>query len=350
MRSRQVEVPQTQQEVQEARSLITSLVNALTRKDVVRWRRNIDRWTSRSTLHTEALFVAARTLRNDGVLSAGDAAYLFRESFTKSANLPALDEVFSDTRYSEDTFCPDSVSRELAREVADYHRARGEERIADLVVRSPNTWFDLCDAGRFSLTVMRPEVPGHVPIEPDPVRVAFFRDRMTAFAASEESRSPEIWFTPGKRVTIDDVASGIGAARALRESGIVRSWVATFFIDTFIEGGLSDLFDDEPVWVRLCKLQSAPKPKDAAGRYEAAEPPYRRVDECLGWSRKAWVLLSDAYSRMQNRAPALKAKWLERFGEPELAAMLLEQPTLYHRWVSAPKPHAIVPPRASRRR
>lgn len=126
--------------------------------------------------------------------------------------------------------------------------------------------------------------------------------------------------------------------------------MAAAFIDIFIEGGLFDLFDQEPVWSLLCKLQWALSYNEETDAYEVPDPPYRRIEECTGWTPEAWVLLSDAYRRVQDRVPALKASWLERFGESKLATMLVERPALYHHWVLAPELCTIVPPGASRRR
>lgn len=67
--------------VQEARSLIKNLVGAPTAGEVLGCRRELSDWAWKKAMCGDALFVAARALRDEGVLSAGDAAYLFRQSF-----------------------------------------------------------------------------------------------------------------------------------------------------------------------------------------------------------------------------------------------------------------------------
>lgn len=249
-----------------------------------------------------AAYVAAQVLRDSGVLSRAEAAYVFSELFAFHVEV------------HPENGCSDVIE-------AWFHRARGETALAELLVRDERAYRYLVAEGEFSLVEDKFAPDEDVAEEADPATVAAICERVTALAAAETVRET-LATHRGLHDALKgaDVASGMAAVQALRGIGLVSFRESIGLVSQVLSGLVNMEIEGDRECARVQRRIEALRGTE--GAQAGGEP--------VAESTKAELAVLE--SRYDARSNAVFAACLRRFGEHDAATLLIEQPKEFDRW------------------
>ena len=322
------------------------LRNAVERESAEASDREIDHFLSRateSTELTEAAFAAIQTLRDLATLDHAEAAWLCGELFDgrlesyvdhdptlRRAEKLHIDAYVRHARASgnQKAAClPVLEATEAAYHAreseakAAFHRARGEERLAEMILADPEAYAELCAEGEFRLIDEKRLYPSPVMGTADPKKAALIAERILAYGSLEAPEMFRQCSMINDTAPPEDAASAIAAVQNLRSLGAISEAEAAYLVDNSLAGTFMKAWGADRECVRLRREM------EAIDRANAA-PVRRWIGD--GHEPFEWKVLNAEFER---RATRLMAFWLRRYGEHRLANLVLERPDEYHQLV-----------------
>lgn len=299
--------------------------------------RRFDRFlgrAERSPEGTEAAWAAAQRLRDLDEIDPAEAAYVFNSIFDVHAealctadrehqrllkeHLAAWEKDASSAERSHDQLMEQLMLRSRAIE-CEFFAARGESALAALCRDDPDAFGLLCAEGALTLVEDKPtEDEGRV-TPGSQTAAARIGERILALASTETVRDAlrenEALY---RAMDGGDPASGVTAVREMRELGAITALEAHGLIDEIVGGVTANMQEADREWSRIDRtLRSHRK---ALG-----------LDIMDPWPEdRSFETLVLEY-RQERRSERLMVMNLRRFGEHELANLLLTDPDEYER-------------------
>jgi hypothetical protein len=317
---------------------LTKLVTAIAQaRSPEKARRRLEHFLARvkkSVENADAAFAAVQASRELAVIDTHEAMYLFFEIYDcweeryedadpvsqqlKQRLSRAIDNARStaDADAASDRFMRASTRRSL-RLKADYHRARGEELIADMMISEPERYAALWTEGEARLVSSRVGDDDCSPPDFSRAAAARISERVLAVTAAETLRDEiretgSLW----KAVQEGNVSSAVVALQELRELGLLTPAQANVLLDEVIaEATDRELERDH----EYCRLSSA---FDALGPQYSTTLPTELIDPTFEMRVLSFLI--------EKRCDAIHAIQLRGFGEHRLANLLLRDRNAYY--------------------
>ena len=341
-RSAAIGVRATAASVNTAFGLVMRIVNACDTDEAYMRLDNFVRRAEKSTEKCEAAFAAVQAARDLGAIDDAEAAWLFREvalvavrplewEDSEIANLTnAYRELLRQAPRDERGIPvpPEDELEEIERGrdrcrapfMAAYHRERGESALATLIVESLDEYGEQCESGESSLMLYQLELPPWLLSSPDPERVAYFEGRIARFAKAKNKRECDAAMDMLRRgIERPDIVSAVTAVQRARDSGTIPKELAVVLMEAFLHAAVWDALECDRPYVQLQRSLRA----------------VNDVAECIHDTKKWRAIASERQRAITarvttrfygatERVSRLRACWLRRFGEHELANTLLD--------------------------
>jgi hypothetical protein len=198
---------------------------------------------------------------------------------------------------------------------AEFHRARGEHRLATMAFERADAHLSFVTDGSIMLMEGKdgPNTPAS--FEPDPRLAALVAERLMGLAATEEVRDVypawnSFWAVQGRA----DPASAAAAVRSLRDLGVITFEESAGLIDEVVGSLARTYVESDRQCVRWQRKMEAIEAANG-GMEEGAEP-------------FEYLVLQKFVER---RSDGIWATCLRRVGEHELANLLIEDRAEYER-------------------
>jgi hypothetical protein len=303
---------------------------------------------AKSLENTETAFAAAQALRDLDVIERAETACLLESLYQalqeeyEEAD-PALQRIQDEigalaTRRAEGTAADPAaenaeearLQHALARRMeelkAEFHRARGEDAFADLIVSNPSEYLALTVAGYDSLVEHKVPADQCETPPPDPKKVALISERIIGLAASETGRETlRKWRALSATGDGTDPASDVVAVQNVRALGLISEPEAMELVHSFLDSAFSCAIDADRQCVRLRKAMEA---------IEAARGLESGGTFAEGTAPPEWKILEQ---QLERRIDGVMAGCLRRFGEHKMANLLIERREEFYRIVSEGK-------------
>jgi len=298
--------------------------------------RLVDR-VAMSSEDTEAAFAAAQALRDLGTFDLAEAACVFDllyeagEEDYEDAD-PELQRILKTVseigvRTAGDlagdlSRLQQAVGRRMDQLRAEFHRARGEQVLADMIVGDDAEYRSLTLSGYDSLVSDKPGVDESLATEPNPKKVALISERILALAASETGRETyQEWGALADASDLGDPASDVAAIRSVRALGLVTDHEAMNLIHVFLDAAFGTAINADRQCASLRRAMEAIE--HAHGLADGQSFPD-------GAAPFEWRALE---RQLERRADGVMACCLRRYGEHAMANLLVEQRAEYYRIV-----------------
>jgi hypothetical protein len=305
---------------------LTAVANAKTKEAADHRLFRLCGWAARSTQNMDAAFAATQMLRDLETIDRAEAAFVFNELFD-SLLWAEMDDRTPDpelVRAIEEGVDLDLITaarsdQETVRTAA-FHRDRGEEELADMVLHHADAYSDLRTEGEESLVIDKEWSQIPAPVRPPPTSPPALTEHVLALSATETFKEwMAAWPAFCKSLRGTDPASAVAAVQGLRDVGSISFNESLILIDMAID----DLVDEALAADREHhRLERAIDEFDrvhgidvADGAAEESRPLARRV----------------LMHRLNRRIDGIKAVVLRRFGEHRLANLQATQPEEYTR-------------------
>lgn len=287
--------------IEHAKNLIRAIVDAPSAAEASRrWVPFVAHVAACGDDRVEYVQCAIQELRGENVIGLSEHAYLTRELYALSGG-PG----------------PRSVPRNVIEFRSSARRIPSGVAVQrcgghlpwDLHAISARGYQDICEAGRFSLRILKPDLGGAV-TEPDGLLVPDMRSHLIDWAALPR-RGTLPWGPCGTwHLTAGEIASWRLVVQQAWAKGVFKREVAAALIDALADETLSLAFTHDPMWVRIRDLS----------------PDLGCDDDDR---QDAWSVLAPELARFNHRAQLIKAGWLRRVGEGWMAGLLFDRPVEY---------------------
>jgi hypothetical protein len=305
---------------------LTAVANAKTKEAADRRMFRLCGWAVRSEGNMDAAFAAVQMLHDLETIDRAEAAFVFNE-LLDSMLWKQLDDHEPDpelVRAIEEGVDLDLISaarsdRETVRAAA-FHRDRGEEELADLLLHDADAYSDLRTEGEMSLVQDKPSADeSGKPMIP-PAAPGALSEHVLALSATETFKE---WMTAWpvfcKSLRGTDPASAVAAVQGLRDVGSISFNESLILIDMAIDHLVDDALEADREHHRLERAI------DEFDRVHGINLADGAADESRPLARQ--VLMH----RLNRRIDGIKAVILRRFGEHRLASLQATRPEEYAR-------------------
>jgi hypothetical protein len=305
---------------------LTAVANAKTKEAADRRLFRLCGWATRSARNMDAAFAAVQMLRDLETIDRAEAAFVFNE-LVDSLLWRELDDHTPDpelVRAIEEGGDLDLISaarsdRETVR-VAAFHRDRGEEELADMLLHHTDAYADLRTEGELSL--VHDKVPAEEsgkPMNP-PAAPPALSEHVLALSATETLKQWMVaWPVFCKSLHGTDPASAVAVVQGLRDVGSISFNESLILIDMAIDGLVDDALAADREHHRLQRAIDEFDRVHGINEADGATPESRPLGR--------QVLMH----RLSRRIDGIKAVILRRFGEHRLAHLQATQPEEYTR-------------------
>jgi hypothetical protein len=304
-----------------ARRCVRACIRARSKEDAEAALEPIWERSERSARFADSAFVAIQRLRDIGVLYDDEGACLLNEIYEYRSEYYArhdrkhrrmIQESLEDmnagpsARHDEEWHMKRLIRRDEEMKAA-FLRARGELTLAERVLAGDESLANDIYEGEVSLVLEKVPYPAIEPV--DPQWVALLRERIAGLINAETHAE-----TAERHLHLHDLfsestpASGVEAARQLREVGVITREQMFLLIDAAIEGLVNEAIVADRVASRLERKRELGEPT------EFEEQVYMR------------------------RYYQLRAYYLRRLGEHEMAELLRRDPEEYQRIIDEAPP------------
>ena len=333
----------TVEEVRAAMALLNAAVEAESKEESAERFDDFLYHAERSGQFTEAAFAAVQALQDFGTIDRAEAACLFHELYDcRSERLEARDPaarrsliawgnaMTRDARAGEDAPAA-AAAQELAYEghladcravEAEFHRVRGEEALAEMIVTRHADHAALCSDGEFSLVDDKGYSAPPLMWPAEPKTTAAIAERILSFAAIENVREARgRWEELHGGVPEEDTTSAIRAVQNLRQLALITESEAAHLIDSYLEWTWVLALGVDREHARLRRAQEAIEKAHGLGPtagFPDGEEPFE------------WRVLE---AQCDRRTAAIAAFWLRRYGEHRMARLIVEDRENYDRLV-----------------
>lgn len=309
---------------------LTAAANAKTSEVADRRIFRLCSWATRSALNMDAAFAAVQMLRDLEAVDRAEAAYLFAELFD-SILMKEMDDHEPDpdmVRAIEagvelELISAASSDRELARTAA-FHRDRGEEELADMLLHQPEAYGELRADGELSLINDKPSSEHAAdPATPPSTSASTPRllsEHVLALSATENMRDWLVaWRALCDSLRQADPPSAVAAIQGVRDIGGISFNESLILIDMAIDPVVDEALAADREYHRLQRAI------DEFNRVHGIDEGDGADDEArpLGWQ----IL----QHRRNRRIDGITSVVLRRFGEHRLANLLSTKPEEYAR-------------------
>ena len=300
---------------------------------------------AKSLEHTETAVAATQALRDLGVIDRAETACLLeslyqplQEEYEEAdPGLRRIEEEIGALAVRRIRGNPDDPAAESAEEArlqhalarrmeelkAEFHRARGEDGFADLILNSPSEYLTLTVAGYDSLVDDKVPADQFATPPSDPRKVALISERIIGLAASETGRETlREWRALSATGDGTDPASDVTAVQNVRALGLISDAEAMELVHSFLDSAFSSAIDADRQCVRLRKAMEAievARGLENGATFERGTEPFE------------WRVLEQ---QLERRIDGIMACCLRRFGQHRMANILIERRADYYRIVN----------------
>ena len=278
----------------------------------------------RSPRNTDAAFAAVQTLRDLETIDRAEAAYLFgqlieyridRERETRD---PALERAIEDDVEYE-LIMAAMRDRELARAAA-FHRERGEDELAEMLVQQPDEYGSLCAEGQLSLIDEKPLAENEAEPKNPPADAKPLFERVLALASTESGKEwMPAWLALTKEMRDAEPAAAVAVVQSVRDIGAISFDESLVLIDMAIGSLVDEALEADREYHRLERAIAECNRQHGIDEGDGAADETRPLE---------WRVL---YQRRFRRADGITAIVLRRFGEHRLANLAATKPDEYAR-------------------
>ncbi len=310
-----------------------------------RFEQFLDR-AEKSGEYRDAAFAAAQALRDLDTLDAGEAAYLFQSLYDLGSDeyhdndaelqrrlnelvdwtLHAGDAAKQGTAAAQAKWHEEQLHAAIARRMkeleAEFHRARGEFGLAEMLLDRPEAYGLLCAEGSLTLVDDKPPEAVDVQSDPDPRTVVRISERIVGLSATENSREAvREWHAFVDVMWNEGVPSGVAAVQTVRELGVITYEESLGLLDSIVSDVVLELRDVDRECARLTRAMTAIERTHGLSATQTFPE---------GTQPKEWLALQE---RLDLRWDGMMATHLRRFGEHRMANLLMENRVEYQRIV-----------------
>jgi hypothetical protein len=336
-------VPSPRQVRIEMRRLNLGVISSTEKTSERRMDRFLSR-ASRSWAATETAFAAVQTLRDFGGIDGSEAAWLFGELFelhiedfeagdgpigrAHRAQVEVLSRTVETPLDASIVQANYDATNEAYRQgrlevLAEFHRARGEDRLADMILTDGETYSLMCADGGHSLIEEKGFHDRPVMRSAEPKAVARIAESILSYSSLESLREViQNWRAAQQSVSEKETGSAIAAVQQVRAVGAISEAEGAYLIDDFLSMTFQEAWEVDRACARLRKAMEAVEREHGA----APDTGFPKGQEPLEWK------VLDA--QLKRRMEAIAAFWLRRYGEHRLANLIIERPVEYDRMVN----------------
>jgi hypothetical protein len=280
-------------------------------------------WARRSWRKVDATFRAIQILRDLDMIDRAEAAYLFAElldHLPRKDTQEARDQLAAAVTGGVEYELIVAAMRDKDRRHAElFHRERGEDELAEMIVEQPDAHATLCAEGAVSLLH---EKPSDSPPLPDTKAVIphDLAEHVLALSATETLKEwVPAWHALCRSLRDAEPSAAVATIQSMRDVGAISFNESVVLIDMAISTPVFDALQGDREYRRL----------------ERALETFLRehgIDEGDGASDEArpleWQVLEQ---RRIRRLHGITALVLRQFGEHRLASLIATDPEEYKR-------------------